>query len=417
MDLAFSLLALAVLLILSAFFSGSETALFSLPHTKVNAYQTSKDKDKLAIARLLKKPRDLLVTVFMWNVLTNILFQNVTSSLFGPEGSWLYKVVLPFLVLLILGEIIPKYIGLQRNVSIALKTAPVVQFFQDMIAPLRRITVAVTAPISHAMFFYLKKEDSISREELKLVLNKSEELGVLQKDESELVWGYLNLQDASVRDVMRPRDDIIFYDIEEPLSKLLHLFTDMQCSRIPVCEGDLQNMLGIVSAKRFFIHRPELESNKMTLQSCLAKPVYVPESTHAKVLLRRMDLEDQELALVVDEYGAISGLITYEDLVEVVVGQIADMRDKEKLYTRSSPTEIIASSALELVEFNEIYGSNLTSPGGMKTIGGWLIERLGAIPKSGAHYEEGDFLFQVLSADKNRIRQLYIRKITKGGRS
>lgn len=330
MEYILPLTALFILLLGSAYFSGSETALFSLPHTKVNAFSASKDWRKQTIAHLLKKPRDLLVTVFMMNVLTNILFQNVLSSMFGPEGSWMYKVVLPFVILLTLGEIIPKYIGMQQNVKIAQQTAPIINFFQNLLAPIRRVTVAVTAPISHALFFYLKKEDSISRDELKHALSKSEELGVLQKDESELVWGYLDLQEDSVWDVMRPREDIIYYDINEPFSKLVHLFIDQQCSRIPVCEGDLQNMLGIISAKQFFIHSPDLEAKRMTLRSCLAKPTYVPESTQAKVLLRRMDLEDQEMALVVDEYGAISGLITYEDLVEVVVGQIADMRDKEK---------------------------------------------------------------------------------------
>lgn len=416
MESIFAFSIIIFLLLCSCFFSGSETALFSLPHTKVIGYTNSSDKRKQLVAHLLQRPRDLLVTVFMLNVLVNILFQNVISSLSGQDASWMFKVVLPFLLLLIFGEIIPKYIGLQQNVRVALWTAPLVSFVQNLIAPIRRLTVAVTAPISNALFFYLRKEDSISREELKLVLKKSEEHGVLQRDESEFVWGYLNLQDASVWEVMRPRDDIIFYDINEPLTKLTHLFVDQQCSRIPVCEGDLQNMLGIISAKRFFIHEPDLVSKKITLRSCLAKPTYVPESTQAKVLLRRMDLEDQEMALVVDEYGGITGLITYEDLVEVVVGQIVDMRDKNQQYTRSGPNEIIANSILELQDFNELFDTNLSSAAGMKTIGGWLIEKMGNIPKTGVQYEEENLIFQVLSSDATRIRQLLIRKLPKGGR-
>ncbi len=407
--------AIIVLLIGSGFFSSSEIALFSLPHAKINTYAVSKDKRKRLVAHLLKKPRDLLVTIFMLNVLVNILLQNVISSLYGPDASWLFKVGLPFLLLLIFGEIIPKTIGMQQNVRLAAFTAPLINFFQDILTPIRRITIAVTAPISHALFFYLRKEESISRDELKLVLKKSEEKGVLKKDESELVWGYLNLQDASVHEVMRPRDEILFYDINEPLSKLTHLLTDQECTRIPVCDGDMQNMLGIISAERYFIHRPELESSKTTIRDYLSKPTYVPESTQAKILLRRMDLDNQEIALVVDEYGAISGLITYEDLVEVVVGKIADMRDTKELYTRSSETEIITSSTLELVEFNALFDCNLFSENGMKTIGGWLIEKMGSIPKSGAQYEGSGFYFQVLSADQTKIRQLYIRKQMKGG--
>lgn len=414
METIISLVILLILLLGSAFFSGSETALFSLPHTKLLAYESSKDSRKRLIARLLKKPKDLLVTVFMMNVLINILFQNVVSGLAGPEASWLYKVVLPFAVLLICGEIIPKYIGLQQNVRFAEFTAPLTNFFQNLLKPIRRVTVAITVPISNALFFYLRKEQSISRDELKLVLKKSEEVGVLEKDESELVWGYLNLQDASVWEVMRPREEIIYYDITEPLTKLMHLFTDQQCTRIPVCEGDLQNMLGIISARRFFINRPELEAQTITLRSCLAKATYVPESTQAKVLLRRMDLDDQEIALVVDEYGAISGLITYEDLVEVVVGKIVDMRDKKQLYTRSGPNEIITNSTLGLDDFNELFDVELNSENGMKTIGGWLIERHGNIPKSGTEFDEAGFHFRILSADNTRIKQLHIRKTGKG---
>lgn len=416
MELLPAILLIGFLILSSAFFSSSEIALFSLPHSKVLAYQTSRDKRKQLIAHLLKKPRDLLVTVFMLNVLVNILLQNVISSLAGPNASWMLKVVLPFIILLIFGEIIPKTIGLQYNTSLASFTAPLIAFFQKIISPIRRITIAITAPVSHALFFYLRKEDSISRDELKLVLRKSEEVGVLQKDESELIWGYLSFQDASVREVMRPREEILFFDISEPLSKLTHLLMDQQCTRIPVCDGDLQKVVGIISAENFFIHKPQLEINPKKLPRYLSKPFYVPESTQAKHLLKRMDLDNQELALVVDEYGAISGLITYEDLVEVVVGKIADMRDIKKLYTRSSESEIITNSTLEIAEFNEIFDCNLESENGMQTIGGWLTERLGTIPKTGVQCEMDGFFFQVLAADNTRIKQLYIRKLTKGER-
>ncbi len=119
------------------------------------------------------------------------------------------------------------------------------------------------------------------------------------------------------------------------------------------------------------------------------------------------------MAMVVDEYGSISGLITWEDLAEVVIGSIADLRDQKSLYTKAGENEIIASGKLELDAFNEVFHSNLESQNNLMTIGGWLTEQLGDIPKNGTKYETEHFLFQVLSAEPNRIRRLYIRKLNK----
>lgn len=411
MEQVIGLLPIGVLLILSGFFSGSETALFSLPATKLASYRKSSNPRLKLIAALLEKPRDLLVTVFMLNTLVNILLQNVTSAASGTEGGWFFKVIVPFLLLLIFGEIIPKYIGMIKNVSFASLTAPLINLFQNLISPIRRLTVLITIPVTNALFFYLRKEASISRDEMKHVLKKSEEHGVLHPDESELVWGYLNLQDILVKEVMRPREQILSYDINEPISKLKHLFIEEKVTRIPVCEGDLQNTIGIITARNFFLHQNLLTNTDFDLRAYLTKPLYIPEATQAKILLRRLDALDREMALVVDEYGAISGLITYEDVVEIVIGEIIDQRDTDKLYTMSSKTEMITSGKLELLDFNQIFDVDLDSPNNMVTIGGWLTEKIGTIPKSGMKCEFNGFAFNVLAADQTHIKRIYVRKL------
>lgn len=404
---------LIVLLMLSGFFSSSETALFSLSSTKVKAYRTSDDGTSRLIAQLLDKPKDLLVTIFMLNTLVNILVQNVTSSLSGPDGGWGFKVVLPFVLLVFLGEIIPKYVGLQRNVTVAHLTVRGVNFFQNLLEPIRRWTVAITAPVSRAMFFYLSREKSISRDELKHVLKTSQEHGVLDPQEAELAWGYINLQDASVREVMRPREDMLYYNVHDPISKLQYLLIDQEVTRVPVCDRDLEHVLGIMSANTFFLHQADLMDKEVDLKPYLSRAEFVPESMDAKVLLRRLEEKNAEMALVVDEYGAIAGLITYEDLVEVLIGEINDLRDKGALYTRAGKNEIIANGKMELAEFNELFDVELESLNNMVTIGGWLTERLGTIPKSGVKCEFDGFIFHVLSAEPTHIRKLYIRKLVK----
>jgi CBS domain containing-hemolysin-like protein len=210
---------------------------------------------------------------------------------------------------------------------------------------------------------------------------------------------------------MRPRQDILYYDIKDPLTKLVHLFVDKECSRMPVCEKDIENVLGIIDAKQYFLHREAIQEPK-DLLPFLGRPYYIPETTPSRTLLKRLDESGQEIVLVVDEYGSISGLITYEDLVEVVVGKISDLRDQKVIFTKAGKDEIIASGKLELEAFNKLFDSNLESET-MVTLGGWLTEQLGEIPKSGTKFENNNFLFQVLAADPNRIRRIYVRKLNK----
>lgn len=401
---------LFMLIFLGAYFSASETALFSLSNAKVKSYHSDVDPRKQLIARLLHQPRDLLVTVFMLNTLVNILIQNVASNIFGMSASWALKVGVPLLLTLILGEIIPKCLGLQYNMTISYYASPLIASLQGFLGPVRRMIIAITFPISRFLFFFLHKEENISRDELLHVLKTSEEHEILDKSEAELVCGYLDLQDASVKELMRPRQDVLFYNIDDPLSKLTWLFIDQKCSRIPACRGSLENLVGIIAAKEFFIHCKDVSKGE-ELIPYLSKPFFIPENSLARVLLRRFAEKDEEIAIVVDEYGSISGLITREDVLEVVIGQIDDLRDKKTLFSRQSDTEIIMSGKLEIDEFNEIFHADLTSKNNMVTMGGWLTEKLGDIPKAGTKFQSDNFLFHVLTAESNRIRRIYARKL------
>ncbi len=410
MELIPLLVILIVLLFSSAYFSASETALFSLPSTKLKTYQASKDRTKNLIASLLSRPQELLVTVFMLNTLVNILLQNVISAMFGESASWILKVGVPLVLMLFLGEIIPKYIGIRINNTLSTLVAPSIDFFHRILKPIRRFVVAATAPVSRLMFFYLKPEQEITKHELKHVLHTSQKHGVLQQDEAELIWGYINLQDATVKEHMRPREDILFYNSEEPLSKLIHLFTDLQCARIPVYEETSDAILGIISARQFFLHQHAIKTSA-DLKHYLAKPLYVPETTLASSLLRRFEENKQVIALVIDEYGSLTGLISREDLFEVVVGDIADVRDTKTPYTKAGAKEIIASGRMELTEFNNYFNTDLQSETNMVILGGWLVERFGDIPHTGTQYEAEGFLFQILASDPNRVRRVYVRKL------
>lgn len=412
LGIVYSLTLIVLLTYWSAWISSTETALFSLPVTKVNAFKTDQDPTKKLIARLLERPRDLLVTVFMINTFVNIVLQNVISDMFGKDGGWQYKVGIPLVLTLVFGEIIPKYIGLQNNLSISYRVAPTINFLQKLLKPLRRWIISITTPVSRIFFFFLKKEPEISRQEIEHILETSEQKGILQHEETELIEGYLTLQECSVKEQMWPKEDIIYYDLNQPLSRLSYLFVEQECTRLPIVENSLENVLGILTATSFFRHQKEI-STPQDLLPYLKKPYFIPETTSARLLLRSFDEKGDVLALAVDEYGSITGLITKEDLIEVVIGPIEDLRDQQPLFLKAGKNEVIASGKWELAEFNEFFKTNFISKSNMVTIGGWLIEELGEIPKSGTHFEKNGFLFQVLAASPNRVTRLFIRKLKK----
>jgi CBS domain containing-hemolysin-like protein len=379
---------------------------------KVRLFRQDADPGKQAAFRLLSHPRDLLVTLIILNVAMNIMVQNVVAGIFGDLSGWVLNVGVPMGLTLIFGEVIPKSIGMARNASIAPKVAPLLVRLQRVLLPLRYLLVKITESVSRILFFFLRREKEISLDELQHALRASRKIGVLAEDEAELVRGYLGLQESTVKERMRPREEVLYFDLEEPLSRLIHLFVDEECSRVPICEGGLDNIIGVLTTRLFFLYREEL-TGAADLREILDKPFFVPETTAARTLLRQFYDRQESLAIVVDEYGSVSGLISVEDLVEVVVGEIADLRDEPALYSRPSEDVIIASGKLELTELETIFDASFTSEHQMVTLGGYLTEKIGDIPKSGTKYTFGDFFYHVLAAEPTRVRRVYVRRLTR----
>lgn len=414
--MSFGLLILSVfllcLILLSAFCSSSEVALFSLTPMKVKSFKNSKEKRKQWVAELLASPKDLLITIIMLNVVVNILIQNVTASLFGKLSGWAFTVGIPLALTVILGEVIPKSIGMANNVAMAHRAAPILRFTQKIFYPMRKALQGITTYVSRFMFFFLRKEEEISTDELLHALTTSKMHGILNEEEANLVRGYLRLQESQAKELMRPREEVLFFDLSDPLSKLIHLFVDQECSRIPIFQETFDNVVGVMTSQIFFLKRDLITSTQDLFKYC-KKPFFVPESIGAPALMRQMYDKEESIALVVDEYGSISGLIALEDLVETVVGEIADARDKSSRYTRSGEDVMIASGKLELAEFQELFGVALRSENQVVTLGGWLSEQLNDIPKTGTKYVAHHFLFHVLAADQKRVRRVYIRRLKK----
>ncbi|MEM8629490.1 MAG: hemolysin family protein [Chlamydiota bacterium] len=413
--LIFSIILLLLLLGFSAFLSCSETALFSLPSFTIRKYRHSSKYQKQLVATLLHHPTDLLVTIMMLNVCANILIQNVVSSLFGQVSSAWFKIGVPLFLTLFLGEILPKSLAIAQNERFALFVSPYIAFARWFFSPIRRILTWITSFLSRVFFFFFEREKAMSPKELEHILHQSKNKGVMQQQEVDLIKGFLDLQNSTVKEHLRPREDILFYDVQEPVERLLDLMVQEQCSRLPVCDGGLDCVMGIISVRRFFFYTKQIKTAH-DVKTVLKKPFYVPESSSASSLLEEMRARQESFALAVDEYGFVTGLVTQEDLIESVIGEIIDRRDhKDRKYRRSGKDVIIASGKLELLDFEGIFGERLLS-GDAVTLGGWLIEQMGDIPKTGDKYVTDQFLFSVVSAEPNRVRQVYVRKRTVGQR-
>ncbi|WP_348663955.1 hemolysin family protein [Chlamydia vaughanii] len=393
----------------SGFVSLSQIAFFSLPTSLISHYKRSKYKKQQLVATLLSHPHHLLITLIFLDIGLNIGIQNCVAILVGDNASWLLIVGFPLALTLILGEILPKAVALPYNTQIACFVAPLILVFTKVLRPLLYWAIS---GINYIVQWILSKQkmDIIQPQELKEVLQSCKDFGVVNQDESRLLYGYLSLSDCSVKERMKPRQDVLFYDIQTPIDNLYNLFSQQHCSRVPVCNDNLQNLLGICTAKTLLLHGKPLQSSD-DLLPLLNKPYYMPETISAKTALCHLAAEDETLGMIIDEYGSIEGLITQEDLFEIVSGEIIDQRSEKVLYTMSGKDVIIAAGTLELSDLSEIFNINLPTHNNSATLGGWLTEQMESIPITGTKLTWNNLMFQVLDAAPNRIRRVYIRKM------
>jgi putative hemolysin len=403
----FLILLLIIFTFASGYFSASETSLFSISPIKIKTYRTLQNPRSRLIAQLLSNPGELLITILILNVCVNILVQNIAANLFSDTPGWGFKVGVPLALTLIFGEIVPKTLALPNNVKIAHLVAPIIHLAQRFLGPIRKVLSKIISEVSKILFIFLKPEQEIAKDEFIHILKTSEEHNVLDNKEASLIGGYLDLQDTTVRELMCPRGEVIHHNIKDNIKDLIESFVTKECSRIPIYEDEFDKIIGVISADIFFLHNIKTTAQ---IREYIEKPFFVPETMLAKILLQQLATKNKKLAIVVDEYGIVSGIITLEDIMEVVVGDIEDRRDQQKTYTQAGKNVIIASGKLEVDDFEDIFNLTIDNPYNMVTIGGWLTSILGDIPKSGSKHDIHGLSFQIIAATPTHIKRLYIRR-------
>ena len=398
-----------ILLVLSAICSSSEIAFFSLSKVRLRLFRTSQDEKKKSIAELLSDSKDLLITIFIVNTIVNILIQNISSDIFLDQGL-VFKIGVPLILVLLFGELLPKYLGLIYNEQIALFFTKVIAHIHRFLSPIRTLVKKTTSFYSRLLFFFLKIDQPLSQQELERIVEKAEKKDILQKEEAILLRSFFRIEKKPIRDLMIPKSNMPLFNTSEPITKLIHLFMTQDTDEIPYCDESEEKILGMITAKDFFSARASINTTEDLLK-IMKQPIFLPEGTSCKSVIAKMHARDIHSAIIVDEYGSTQGFVTLELLILRLVPFDIPNEEKNPEYKRLLKDTIIANGTMPLELLNELFGTDLESKYHQMTLGGWLSEQHGTIPQSGTKLETSTLLFRILSSDETKVRTVFIQSL------
>ncbi|EQF26154.1 transporter associated domain protein [Clostridioides difficile CD160] len=402
---------LIVLLMGSAFFSASETALMSLSKIRIRYMQDEGVKGAKLVSSLIENPNKLLSSILVGNNVVNIAATSISTSLFiglmGEKGVALATAVMTVLVL-IFGEITPKTIAASNSEKVSLLVSKPIKVIIFILRPIVWVFNIITSVIFKLFGITNKGAKSfITEEELKTMVNVSHEEGVLEMEEREIINNVFEFGDMQAKNAMIQRIDMVAIDMEDSYDEIIQVFKTEKLSRMPVYEETIDDIVGILNIKDIiFLSDEEIES--FDIKNYMREPFFTYEFKKITQLLEEMKLEKSQMAIVVDEYGGTSGLLTIEDLVEVIVGDIEDEYDEEEDEIQViKEDEYIVDGSTKIGDVNELIGVNLESEE-FDSIGGFIIGHLSRLPEENEVIEVDNIRFCIESIEKNRIKKIRI---------
>lgn len=406
-----------VLLMLSALISGSEVAYFSLSPQDKRKLEAQNNKSTALVLSLLKKPKTLLATILIGNNMVNvaiiILSSILMQSIFDFAGrellAFIIQVVLVTLIILLIGEISPKVYATKHAIRITILMARPLALMSKIFAPLSRILV-----ISTRRFDRMAKEAEqkalITVDELNHALELTTDNNTAA-DEKRILSGIVKFGTIEVRQVMTPRVDVVSFDIKTSYKELTEKILEHGYSRIPIYEDSFDKVLGILYVKDLL--KVLNESDSFNWRPLLRQPIFTTENKKLDDLLRDFQEEKNHMAVVVDEYGGSSGIITLEDVIEEIVGEISDEFDDEDLiYTKIDESNYVFEGKAALIDMYRVLGIEGEAfekvKGDSDSLAGFILELSGKIPVKNERIKFGDFLFTIEAADKRRVKRVKV---------
>lgn len=402
---------LGVLLLLSIFFSSAKTAFTTVNKLRIRSLAEEENKRAKLVNDLLESPAKIQNTLLIGNLILNIAISSLATSLaidhFNPVGIVITIALLIFFML-VFARMIPNTLAEINSEKFTLKYAGLLLSIIKVMAPLTFLITKISSLF--LMLFHannMEKASVITEDELRSIVEVSHEEGVIEMDEKQMITNVVDFGDSMAKDVMVPRIDMVFAEISLSYDELVELFSEDKYTRMPVYSESRDNVLGIVNLKDIFFYQGSRE--EFHIKDVMREPYFTYEYKKTTELLKEMRKNYVSLAIVIDEYGTTTGLITLEDLLEEIVGEIRDEydADEEDSIRKISDTEYIADGNTNLDEINEAIGLNLESDD-YDSIAGHMIYLLDHLPEVGESITEGNVVYTADSVMKNRIEKVHI---------
>lgn len=405
------LIVIILLLALSAFFSSAETAFTTANRIKIRSLIEEGNKRAIIVDKVIQNQSKMLSAILIGNNIVNIsasaLATTFTINVFGSYATGIATGILTILVLLF-GEITPKSAATLKSESIALFYAPIINALMYILTP-----VIIIVDVLSGFLFKLLRLDhkkagkGITEAELRTFVQVSHEEGVIETDEKEIINNLFNFTDSEAKEVMIPRIDMTMADVNTPYDEIIELFRETQFTRIPVYENDPDNIIGVLNIKDLVF---STSKDRFDIRNIIREVYFTYEHKNTSDLFKQMQKESQSVAIVLDEYGTTVGMITTEDLLEEIVGEIRDEYDKDEMepFTTLSPNVYRIDASYKIDDINNTIGSSLESEDN-DSIGGYIIERLDRIPKIGDCFKIDNLEFIVEKATSTRIERILMK--------
>lgn len=404
---------LIILVFLSAFFSSSETAFTSINKIKLRRLIENGNKKALRVDKLIENPSKLLSTILIGNNIVNIAASSLATSLainaYGNNAVVLSTAIMS-VIIIIFSEITPKSFAAEHSLTLSLKFSRTIEIFMFIISPIVAILYIISS-------FFIKvlggetpeSEVFITEEELKTLVDVGSEEGVLEIDEKEMLHNIFEFGDLRVKDVMVQRVDIMAIEANSTYKETLQAIKEEQLSRFPVYDGDIDHVIGILNVKDLLFLKNK-EKENFNIRNYTRDAYYTYEFKKITDLFQELKFERIHIAIILDEYGGTVGVVTIEDLLEEIVGEIDDEYDlePEEDIIKINDNEYIISGSYRIDDLNEFLETNIESDE-FDSIGGFLIGLLGTFPENGEIINFENFKFIVEEVDKNRIIQIKLK--------
>ncbi|MFA4861094.1 hemolysin family protein [Methanoregula sp.] len=406
--------------LLSAFFSSSEVALMSMTRAKVRTLDNENRVGSHALLALKEHPEHFLITILIGNTIVNIAAAAIATAIaiqmFGDIGVGIATGVVT-IILLVFGEIGPKIYATRAPDTFALTIAPVVLFLSKICSPIIWLVERVSPTLGIGKD---TAEPTVTEEEIKEWIDVGKEEGTIEQGEQDMLYSVLEFGDTTAREIMTPRVDVIVMEDSITFEEAIRTFNETGFSRIPVYHDQIDNITGIINVKDVFSamvsHRKD-----STVKEVMYDPTFVPDTKKIDDLLKELQVHRVQMAIVVDEYSSFVGIVTVEDILEELVGDILDEYDKDEPEVQElAPGVIVVDAKMWVEDVNERRGLSLPTDDSYETVGGLVIDRLGHLPLhpgEKVEIDDGKITLVVLQMHGRRIVKvkIVIRPMTSAG--